>query len=130
MSFLTSQCPPVQDGGRGGDIFFGLFTPQAPVQPRWFDQIPARGDHRRIVKVFDDSTAGYEIPWEGDPALLASQLTEQEALNEPSLEKESTEYSAMLGTSTGSRARETVRPLKTAGAGRGGPRSLGLSAPG
>jgi hypothetical protein len=54
-----------------------------------------------IVKVFDDSTAGYEIPWKGDPALLASQLTEQEVLNEPSLEKASTEYSATLGTSTG-----------------------------
>jgi hypothetical protein len=70
--------------------------------------IPARGDHRRIVKVFDDSTAGYEIPWEGDPALLASQLTEQESLNEPSLEKASTEYSATLGTST---AQERVKPF-------------------
>ena len=49
------------------------------------------------MKVFDDSTAGYEIPWAGDLVLLASQLTEQGTLNEPSLEKALTEYSATFG---------------------------------
>jgi hypothetical protein len=62
--------------------------------------------------------------------MFTSQLAEQQALYEPSLEKASTGYSATLGTSTSSRAREAVRPFKIAGAGRGGPSSLGLSGPG